>query len=128
MPDATVRRISCKTHGGMGGPSLSIRRLTVWVPRIGLRPLIGTQNRRRQSAGAPLDFDGLIRKGNRVLDRILRARRRKRPKVFEVDFLPFHFRNFAQPLAGQDQKFDEPGIDRLKRVRGLPDGFQLVIG
>jgi hypothetical protein len=28
---------------------------------------------------------------------------------------------------GQNQKFDEPGIDRFKCVRGLPDGFQLVI-
>ena len=64
-----------------------------------------------------------------MLDAVFRARRRKRPKRFiEVDFGPAQFRNFAQPLAGQDQKLDAPGIDRLQRVRGLPDGFQLVIG
>src|ERR1700730_13048538 len=75
------------------------------------------------------DLDGLIRKGNRVLDRILRARGRKRPKLgIEVDFLPFHLLNFAKPPTGQDQKFDESGIDRFKCVRGLPDGPELVIG
>ena len=63
-----------------------------------------------------------------MFDGILCARGRKRPKLGdEVDFLPFQFRNFAKPLTSQDQKLDEPGIDRFKCVRGLPDDFQLVI-
>ena len=75
------------------------------------------------------DLDGLIRKRDGVLDTVFRPLAGKRPKPgVKADFLPFQFRNFAKPLTGQDQKFDEPGIDRFKCVRALPDGPQLVIG
>jgi hypothetical protein len=55
------------------------------------------------------------------------ARQGPRPRI-EVDFAPFHFRDFTAPLAGQEQQLHHAPERPPDRFRRPSDGDKLIVG
>jgi hypothetical protein len=56
-----------------------------------------------------------------------RAWQRPQPQV-RIELRPAHVRNLGAALAGEDEQLDEGRIDRLERLRRLPNARKLVVG